>query len=77
VCFVLWLTVRLLTCLLMLPHDDDSATDVEILVLRHQLRVLRRKRGRPTFAAGDRVRLADASRVLPRERWLSSLLVAP
>jgi len=75
--FVLWLTVRLLTRLLMLPNDDGSAKDVEILVLRHQLRVLRRKTGRPKFTAGDRVLLAAASRVLPPERWLSSLLVTP
>jgi hypothetical protein len=74
--FVLWLTVRLLTRLLVLPQADDGAKDLEILVLRHQLRVLRRKTGRPKFTAGDRVLLAAASRVLPRQRW-ASFLVTP
>jgi putative transposase len=67
--FVLWLTVRLLTRLLVLPNADDGTKDLEILVLRHQLRVLRRKTGRPKFTAADRILLAAASRVLPRQRW--------
>jgi putative transposase len=74
--FMLWLTVRLLTRLLVLPDADDGTKDLEILVLRHQLRVLRRKTGRPRFTAGDRVLLAAASRVLPRQRW-ASFLVTP
>jgi putative transposase len=74
--FILWLIVRLLTRLLVLPDADDATKDLEILVLRHQLRVLRRKTGRPRFTAGDRVLLAAASRVLPRQRW-ASLLVTP
>jgi putative transposase len=72
--FVLWLTVRQLTRLLVLPDGDDRAKDLEILVLRQQLRVLRRKTGRPKLTAADRVLLAAASRVLPRQRWASLLL---
>jgi len=71
--FVLWLTVRLLTRLLVLSDANDGTKDLEILVLRQQLRVLRRKTGRPKFTAADRVLLA-ASRVLPRQRWASLLL---
>jgi transposase InsO family protein len=74
--FMLWLTVRLLTRLLVLPNADDGSKDLEILVLRHQLRVLRRKTGRPKFTARDRVLLAAASRALPRQRW-ASFLVTP
>ncbi len=54
--------------LLVLSHADDGVKDLEILVLRHQLRVLRRKSGRPRFTARDRILLAAASRVLPRQR---------
>ena len=75
--FMLWLTARLLTRLLVLPNANDGTKDLEILVLRHQLRVLRRKTGRPKFTARDRVLLAAASRVLPRGRWASSFLVTP
>jgi putative transposase len=75
--FMLWLTVRLLTRLLVFLNDDYGTKELENLVLRHQLRVLRRKTGRPKFTAGDRVLLAAASRVLPRQRWASSFLVTP
>jgi putative transposase len=74
--FVLWLIVRLLSRLLVFPNGDDGAKDLEILVLRHQLRVLRRKTGRARFTAGDRVLLAAASRVLSRQRW-PAFLVTP
>ena len=63
--FVLSLLVRLLARLLVFPNVDDGTKDLEILVLRHQLRVLRRKTGRPKFTAGDRVLLAAVSRALP------------
>jgi putative transposase len=75
--FMLWLTVRLLTRLLVFLNADDGTKDLEILVLRHQLRVLRRKTGRPKFTARDRVLLAAASRGLSRQRWASSFLVTP
>ena len=74
--FMLWLIVRMLTRLLVFPNGDDGTKDMEILVLRHQLRVLRRKTGRPRFTARDRALLAAASRVLPRQRW-ASFLVTP
>jgi putative transposase len=74
--FLLWLTVRLLSRLLVLCDADDGTKDLEILVLRHQLRVLRRKTGRPRFTAGDRVLLAAVSRALSRQRW-ASFLVTP
>ena len=45
--------------------------EVEILVLRHQLKVLSRKAGRPRLRRTDRAFLAAVSKVLPRERWTS------
>jgi hypothetical protein len=53
---------------------DEHAKDLEILVLRHQLRVLRRTAGPPKLRVADRVLLAAVSRVLPRERWVDFLV---
>ena len=53
---------------------DYGAKDLEILVLRHQLRVLQRTTGRPQLRIVDRVLLAAASRVLPRDRWVAFLV---
>jgi putative transposase len=43
--------------------------ELEIVVLRHQLVVLRRQAGRPQLRHQDRVFLAAASRILPRASW--------
>ena len=53
-----------------------EAKEVEILVLRHQLAVLRRQRPRPRLQPKDRALLAALSRLLPRPRW-SIFLVTP
>ena len=53
---------------------DEHAKDLEILVLRHQLRVLQRTAGRPQLRIVDRVLLAAASRVIPRDRWVAFLV---
>ena len=50
--------------------------ELEIIVLRHELTVLRRQVRRPTLRQADRVFLAAASRRLPRVKW-SSFLVTP
>jgi putative transposase len=54
----------------------DLERDVEVLVLRHQLRVLRRKVRRPRLRRLDRVFLAAASRSLLRS-LLGSFIVRP
>jgi putative transposase len=66
----------LLRRLLGLARPDVVARDIEITAPRHQLKVLRRKVGRPRFRRSDRLFLAAASRLLPRERW-SAFLVTP
>ena len=62
--------------LLVLLARGDAAKDLEILVLRHQLAVLRRQTKQPRFEPADRAVLAAISHALPRARW-SCLLVWP
>src|SRR6266540_5134967 len=50
--------------------------ELEIVVLRHELEVLRRQVGRPRLRQADRALLAAASQLLPRSSW-SSLFVSP
>jgi putative transposase len=62
--------------LLALLARKEAAKDLEILVLRHQLTVLRRQVGRPRLEPADRALLSAASRALPRSRW-SCFFVQP
>jgi putative transposase len=62
--------------LLVLLARGDAANDLEILVVRHQLAVLRRQTPRPRLEPADRALLAAVSRVLPRARW-SCFFVQP
>jgi putative transposase len=62
--------------LLVLLARGDAAKDLEILVLRHQLTVLRRQSPPPKLKPADRALLAAVRRVLPRSRW-SCFFVRP
>jgi putative transposase len=70
--FVYWSLRRLLE-LVVLRFRSDREKEIEILVLRHQLRVLERQVGRPQLTQADRALLAGLSRVLPRQAWKRSL----
>jgi hypothetical protein len=59
---------RLLELIVLLGRGD-RAKELEILVLRHELAILRRQAGRPRLEAHDRLLLASFSRVLPRSSW--------
>ena len=59
----------------LLFRSADSK-ELEIVVLRHELAILRRQVHRPTFRPADRWFLAAASRLLPRVKW-SMFLVTP
>lgn len=55
--------------LAVLLGRGDRSKELEILVLRHELSILRRQDGRPRFEPRDRLLLAALSRVLPRRSW--------
>jgi putative transposase len=48
----------------LVVRGNDQVHELEIVVLRHQLNVLRRQVPRPSFRPGDRMLLAAARRVL-------------
>jgi putative transposase len=61
---------------LVLRARSDTSKEIEILVLRHQLAVLRRQTRRPRLSWPDRALLASLTRLLPTPRRLG-LLVTP
>jgi putative transposase len=71
-----YLAFSTLLRLLVRGHRSEVAEDVELLVLRHQLLVLRRQQSRPAFRAADRAFLAALSRMLP-PRGRHGLIVTP
>lgn len=72
---LVYFALRGLLRLLSAGDRNDAARDIEILVLRHQLRVLSRGRRLP-LRRRDRILLAAASGLLPRTRW-QCFLVTP
>src|SRR5262245_48999081 len=60
-CYVL---LRWLLELVVLPVRSDEFKELEIVVLRHELAILRRKTRRPAITAIDRLFLSAASRLL-------------
>jgi putative transposase len=68
--------LRCLLQLVLLRPRSEGFKELEIVVLRHELSVLRRQAGRPQLRPSDRLLLAAASRLLPRTRS-GSFLVTP
>ena len=70
---VYWLSRRLLELLLLLARSERRK-EVEILLSRHELQVLKRQVARPQLRPADRFVLAMLGQALPHVR---SLLVEP
>ena len=62
-CYVL---LRWLLEFVALRARSSEFKDLEIVILRHELAILRRTKRRPPTTAVDRMFLAAASRLLPR-----------
>lgn len=68
VSFVYVVACRLFALVLLLARSDRSK-ELGLLVLRHELSILRRQVARPRFEPADRLVLAALSRVAPRRSW--------
>ncbi|MGH2576452.1 MAG: helix-turn-helix domain-containing protein [Actinomycetota bacterium] len=72
---IAYLLLRRLVQLVAGPSNHLNS-DIEVLVLRHQLKVLERQVSKPRLRRRDRLFMAAISRTLPRARW-SSFVVRP
>jgi hypothetical protein len=75
--WVLWsfvyLVVRNLFALVWLLGRSHRSKELEILILRHELTILRRQRSRPRLTRADRALLVALSRSLPRTAWSGTI----
>src|SRR5688500_5046864 len=67
---LLYVVVRLLLDIALLRCQSGTARDLELLALRHEVRVLRRRPKRIAWRPGDRLVLTALSRCLSRIDWL-------
>jgi len=73
---VVYVVLQRILQLVSLLFRSSNSKELKIVVLRHEVAVLRRQIQRPTFRLADRWFLAAASRLLPRAPW-SVFLVTP
>ena len=73
---LIYLLFSKLLASIVLRTRSDTTKEIEILVLRHQLVVLRRCTPRPRTSWTDRALIAGLTRLLPTRRRLG-LLVTP
>ena len=71
---LVYVLARRLFELVVLLGRGERSKELEILVLRHELSILRRQVRRPQFTPCDRLLLAALSRVLPRRSWRAFLV---
>jgi putative transposase len=75
VSFIYVVACRLFAFVLLLARSERSK-ELEILLLRHELSILRRQARRPRLRESDRLVLAALSRVMPRPSW-QAFVVTP
>src|SRR5690348_16449335 len=73
---LVYLVLRQVLQMLVQLARDGGAKDVELLVLGHEVAVLRRQVHRLDLQPADRVVLTALSRLLPRSRW-AAFFVTP
>jgi hypothetical protein len=69
-----YVVLRWVLQLATLRLRSNECQELEIVVLRHELGILRRRTRRPAMTWTDRCVLAAASRLLPRARWPSFII---
>ena len=65
-----------LRALIRIGSDDAREREAEILVLRHQLSVLKRSNPRPRLRRRDRMVIAALANLIDRDRW-TAFIVSP
>jgi putative transposase len=68
------LVLRWILQLVAWRFRSNDLKELEIVVLRHELAILRRRTRRPALTWSDRLFLAAASRLLPRACWRSFII---
>jgi hypothetical protein len=71
-----YVVIRWVLQLAALRFRSNDFKELEIVVMRHELAIVRRRTRRPPLTWTDRLFLAAVSRLLPRARW-RSFLVTP
>ena len=74
---IVYLLMRCLLNMAVLALRGHQAKDAELLVLRHENAVLRRRAGRVRYEPADRAWLAALARLIPRSRWTVVFPVTP
>jgi hypothetical protein len=74
---IVYLLFRRIVSLAILVFRDDMAKDAELLVLRHENTVLRRRPGRIRYEPADRVWFAALTQLIPRRYGAGIFPVTP